>query len=175
VLTVRTDHRPRQARGLSLQAFVAIVEAFTGRPARPGHRGVMLACPAHEDRRESMSVSQGAGKILVHDFGGCRVEAIVDALGLKMTDLFSAPRVRHRADLPPTSLEAMRAAGIQMALRQAWARPDVLDLYEAADAMRWADRIRRRQTEDTPGAWDVLTNLAAIDTAAEDVWAAALS
>jgi hypothetical protein len=136
----------------------------------------MLRCPAHEDRRESLSVSQGAGKILVYDFGGCRVQEIVAALGLKMADLFQTPRAPYGDGPQPSSpLAAVRATGIEMALRQAWARPGVLELYEAADAMRWADRIRRRQTEDTCGAWDTLTGLAAVDTAAEDVWTGMLT
>lgn len=45
-------------------------------------------CPAHEDSNPSMSVTIGNnGGILVHCHAGCSPEAIVGAMGLKMSDL----------------------------------------------------------------------------------------
>ena len=47
-------------------------------------------CPAHDDRRASLSVSQADdGKVLIKCHAGCRPEDIVGALGLQMQDLFS--------------------------------------------------------------------------------------
>jgi DNA primase len=41
----------------------------------------MARCPAHADHNPSLSIKEGeSGKILVHCFGGCEQEAIVDAL-----------------------------------------------------------------------------------------------
>jgi uncharacterized protein (DUF927 family) len=48
----------------------------------------MARCPGHDDRSASLSVSEGDGKILVHCHAGCSTEAVLDALGLKMADLF---------------------------------------------------------------------------------------
>jgi len=46
-------------------------------------------CPAHEDRRASLAVSQGAGgKALIYCFAGCDVREIVKYLGMDMRDLF---------------------------------------------------------------------------------------
>ena len=46
-------------------------------------------CPAHDDRKNSLSVSQGTdGKILLHCHAGCTPETVVSALGLTMNDLF---------------------------------------------------------------------------------------
>lgn len=46
-------------------------------------------CPAHEDNRNSLSIALGDdGKILVKCFAGCKTAAVVDALGLKMVQLF---------------------------------------------------------------------------------------
>jgi len=45
-------------------------------------------CPAHEDRNPSLSVRQSGGKILAHCFRGCSVNAVVEAMGLKLGDLF---------------------------------------------------------------------------------------
>ncbi len=54
----------------------------------------MARCPAHDDKNPSMSVSAKGGKILVHCHAGCTAEAIVDAMGLKMGDLFADGRQR---------------------------------------------------------------------------------
>lgn len=45
-------------------------------------------CPAHEDRNPSLSVSLKEDKILLKCHTGCSTEAICDALGLEMQDLF---------------------------------------------------------------------------------------
>lgn len=46
-------------------------------------------CPAHADHTPSLSVRElPDGRVLVKDFGGCELTAILDAVGLKMADLF---------------------------------------------------------------------------------------
>jgi 5S rRNA maturation endonuclease (ribonuclease M5) len=52
-------------------------------------KGWTARCPAHDDQRNSLSVSQGDDhRILLHCHAGCRPEAIVKALGMDMRDLF---------------------------------------------------------------------------------------
>lgn len=47
-------------------------------------------CPAHEDRSPSLSIRElDDGRCLIHDFGGCGTEAVLDALGLEMQVLFA--------------------------------------------------------------------------------------
>ena len=47
-------------------------------------------CPAHDDHRRSLSVSEGAdGKVLLYCHAGCSFDAIIAALGLKPEDAFS--------------------------------------------------------------------------------------
>lgn len=62
--------------------------------------GWTACCPAHDDRNPSLSISLGEkGKILLHCHAGCSTEAVLDALGMTMADLFpasSAPIVPHR-------------------------------------------------------------------------------
>lgn len=49
-------------------------------------------CPAHEDRKASLSISQGGdGRALIHCHAGCSAEAIVTALELTLRDLFPPP------------------------------------------------------------------------------------
>jgi len=51
--------------------------------------GYMARCPAHEDRNPSLSISEGNdGRVLLHCFAGCTLNEIVDAMGIKISDLF---------------------------------------------------------------------------------------
>jgi len=51
----------------------------------------MALCPAHDDHDPSLSVSEGdGGKVILHCFAGCELEAILDAAGLGWSDLFPA-------------------------------------------------------------------------------------
>jgi len=60
-------------------------------PRRSG-KGWSARCPAHDDRKASLSVAEGDdGRVLVNCHAGCTVNAITAALGLKRADLFVAP------------------------------------------------------------------------------------
>jgi len=64
-----------------------------------GVRGVgpgrwVANCPAHADRSPSLSVRElDDGRVLIHDFAGCEVDAILDAIDLTISELFP-PRDR---------------------------------------------------------------------------------
>ena len=68
---------------------------------RPGSKGWIARCPAHEDRHASLSVCIGdEGRTLLKCFAGCENGAIVNALGLTMADLMpkrDGARVRGSA------------------------------------------------------------------------------
>ena len=71
---------------------------------RPNGNGSMACCPAHDDRTPSLSVSEGEdGRILVKCFAGCDPEAIVQAVGLGLEDLFNGDD-QDRAPRPATKL-----------------------------------------------------------------------
>ena len=57
---------------------------------RPTGSGRWLAkCPAHEDRRASLSIRElDDGRLLLHDFAGCETGDVLGALGLTLSDLF---------------------------------------------------------------------------------------
>lgn len=55
---------------------------------RKGWQGYAAKCPAHDDKRQSLSLSEGDGRILVKCFAGCSTETIVGQLGLTWKDLF---------------------------------------------------------------------------------------
>ena len=54
---------------------------------RNGSNGWLALCPGHDDHEPSLSIKVVDGKILVKCFAGCRTEAIVERLGLKISDL----------------------------------------------------------------------------------------
>jgi hypothetical protein len=58
--------------------------------ARKAGNGWSARCPAHEDRKASLSVSVGNdGAALVKCHAGCDTSAILSAIGLKLSDLFA--------------------------------------------------------------------------------------
>lgn len=48
----------------------------------------MAKCPAHNDKRASLSIKESNEKILIHCFAGCKTEDIVKRMGVTMKDLF---------------------------------------------------------------------------------------
>jgi putative DNA primase/helicase len=59
--------------------------------AKPSGKGWTARCPAHDDRRASLSIGAGDdGRALVHCHAGCTPEAVASALGLALADLMPA-------------------------------------------------------------------------------------
>lgn len=64
-------------------------------------------CPAHESKSgDSLRIREADdGRVLLHDFGGCRVEAVLGAIGLDMAVLFpprpDAPHAGHKPEQRP--------------------------------------------------------------------------
>jgi len=58
--------------------------------------GWQARCPAHEDNRASLSISEASdGKVLLHCHAGCTADAVCGALGLKLADLFASDGKRN--------------------------------------------------------------------------------
>jgi len=75
------DRDPRRA---DIERIVARFE-----DVRPQANGSFkVRCPYHDDRRPSLHISLGkGGRILLHDFGGCRTDDILRAVGLTWADI----------------------------------------------------------------------------------------
>ena len=72
---------------MTLQALIDRLE-----DVHPSGDGFMARCPAHDDRKASLSVTERDGRILLHCHAGCPYEKVRDALGLKNGDLRTTPR-----------------------------------------------------------------------------------
>lgn len=71
-----------------IDRFLARLES-KGLSAEEEGKGWICQCPAHNDGRPSLSVSEASdGKVLLKCFAGCRSEAIVAALQMEMKELF---------------------------------------------------------------------------------------
>jgi hypothetical protein len=79
------------------------------------NRRWVARCPAHDDRRPSLSIADGRdGRVLLRCFAGCEIERIVHALGLALADLFErATTTERRAPHPPSVTELCRALTIE--------------------------------------------------------------
>lgn len=53
--------------------------------------GYTARCPAHQDKENSLSVSETSDKILLNCFAGCETNNIVSALDVELKDLFFEP------------------------------------------------------------------------------------
>lgn len=66
----------------------------------------MARCPAHDDRRPSLSIRESSdGTILLRCFAGCEAADIVSALELRLSDLF--PEGSSKPQRPCINREAM--------------------------------------------------------------------
>mgnify|MGYP005852013251 CR=1 FL=1 len=78
--------------------------------AKRNGKGWAVRCPAHDDNRPSLSISEGdAGGALVHCHAGCTPEAITAALGLRLADLMPAKAepIRRTAPKPVHNVGGM--------------------------------------------------------------------
>lgn len=77
---------------LDLQAVLDRLAEKTSITPTKSSDGFAARCPAHDDRRESLSVNVGAdGKVILHCHAGCDTVDVIRLLGLMWSDLFPKP------------------------------------------------------------------------------------
>lgn len=72
---------------MNIQEFITHFKAVK----QMGENQYMALCPAHNDKKPSLSVglSENKNQILLHCYAGCSAEDILNAVGLKKKDLFN--------------------------------------------------------------------------------------
>jgi hypothetical protein len=86
----------------AVSPFETVVVALANKSCRPKRHGdaATALCPAHDDHDPSLTVATGDdGRVLLNCHAGCSAQAVVDALGLGMSDLFmfaGGTTIRHR-------------------------------------------------------------------------------
>lgn len=75
-------------------AFERVCDALqrAGKTVGNGDRSRAAQCPAHDDRRASLSVTASTGHALIHCHAGCLTTDVLHAIGLTTSDLFDEPR-----------------------------------------------------------------------------------
>jgi hypothetical protein len=74
----------RRELPVQLEAILAKFPA-----AKRNGKGWQAKCPAHEDKKPSLSISAGDdGRTVLHCHAGCSVQAVCEAVGLRLSDLF---------------------------------------------------------------------------------------
>lgn len=99
--------------------------------------GWSARCPAHEDRKASLSISEGdEGRVLLNCHAGCGLKSIVSALGLEEADLFD------RDDQRPATTKASKAKKASKAFATAEAAAAAYErtLYKPAKSWTYRDR-----------------------------------
>ena len=70
---------------------------------RKSGRGWTARCPAHEDKRNSLSITEGSdSRILVKCFANCTFEGICAAKGWKPSDLFAQTNTNGNGSRKPS-------------------------------------------------------------------------
>jgi len=91
---------------MSLDEFLAKLSGVKETP-----KGFSALCPSHHDKSPSLSVTEAPdGKILVKCHAGCSSEAVCQALGLTVSDLFPENGTRQRSEGPTPYKSNPRAA-----------------------------------------------------------------
>lgn len=80
---------------------------------RMGKDRWLACCPAHSDKKPSLSIRETPdGRVLLHCWTGCSVEAILESVGLTFDALFPEKELGHhvpRERMPFSHREAMAA------------------------------------------------------------------
>lgn len=133
--------------------------------APAGGGDVLVTCPAHADHSPSLLVGQNEkGALMLHCRAGCSKEAVLKAMGLSFSDLFSASNTPDPAvpvtTAPSGGREAVEAADV--AALAMYASACSQRLVDATDAQSYlADRfgvdlplaLRLGLGVDPGGAW----------------------
>ena len=106
---------------MTVNEFLSRLDGVKG-----GHGQWTAKCPAHDDRRASLSVSVGdGGRVLLNCHAGCSTEDICAALGLTVKDLFTEDRAKERPQIVETY--PYRNGGQKLRYSDkhfSWRRPD---------------------------------------------------
>lgn len=110
---------------------------------KPAGGGVVSRCPAHADRRPSLSIREGAdGRALVRCHANCTTEAVVESLKLTMADLFEfGPRSAEGALAANGAAEERRPRYLTLDAAVA----DIAGRYGPAPTRHWLYEDARGQ------------------------------
>jgi len=114
--------------------------------AKPSGNGWSDHCPAHEDRRASLSIGVAEdGHGLLHCHAGCTVDAICDAVELRVPDLFPT------ADMFPTPAKPKANGKRRIVATHDYRDEDGKVLFQV---VRYEPKAFRQRRPKPGGGWD---------------------
>ena len=125
---------------------VELLLAKLDRVSRSGN-GWRAECPSCKGHSQKLAVAEAdSGAALLKCFAGCDARAIVESLGLRLTDLFPVRRREFTPEAQRANRLAMREAGLHVALsvlaREAWVVVTAARLVAEAGPLSEADSAR---------------------------------
>ena len=129
------------------------VERILGKlpDAKQSGSGWTARCPAHEDRRASLSIAEGDdGRVLVRCHAGCKVGAICAAVGLHVADLMPTANMLPTPSTPKSKAKATNG------------KPHIVAQYDYRDeagdvvfqVVRYDPKDFRQRRPKPGGGWD---------------------
>lgn len=85
----KTNYFRQQSNNSLLDEILYLIIHKTNYQPRLSGKGYIVQCPAHDDRKASLSIAEGNdGRVLLKCFCGCPIESICNAIGIQVKDLF---------------------------------------------------------------------------------------
>lgn len=115
----------------------------------------LARCPAHEDGSPSLSIRElDDGRVLLHDFGGCDTQAVLDVLGLEMSSLFPerVPGAGPAGGFSPTRSRIPAADALVALDHELIVACILIDATRTGNQLDDADLARLRQAAARIGA-----------------------
>jgi hypothetical protein len=115
----------------------------------------LAKCPAHADRSPSLSIRElDDGRVLLHDFGGCDVQAVLESIGLSMSDLFPErlPGSGPAGGYPASHSRIPAADALRAIDREISVAALLLESAASGTPLHDADMTRLRQAAARVGA-----------------------
>jgi len=113
----------------------------TGYEAKQNGNGWSARCPAHDDKRPSLTISEGDdGRALLDCKAGCTPQGVVAAVGLTMQDLFSANL--------STSTQPSQTQGNRQCRRQTKEKPTEKTYQSAKAATEALEQTHGKRSDD---------------------------
>ena len=116
---------------------------------KSGERSWSARCPSHADKGPSLRVTDKDGAILIHCFAGCAPNEVVQAIGLKLSDLFPPRNPREAAQYArekfakATIKDLRHEVSVALIILRDLSQRKVLSDADAARAVKAKDSINK--------------------------------
>ncbi len=99
-----------------------VLDKFEGVRSSGEGNQFTACCPAHDDSKQSLGIGVSGDRVLLRCYAGCTAEMVVNAVGLKLADLFDGnSRIKPVAGALPDGVTVRRLA-FEKRIPESWLR-----------------------------------------------------